>query len=121
MDDNKSLSYFFLGLGVGVAVGMIFAPQAGAQTRTVIRSRASESGDYLRRRGANLREGASSLLDKGKEVVTRQREHLNAAVEAGRSAYREVVGGAEGEGEGAGAGTGTTSGPTSTPTPSEGI
>ena len=92
MDDNKSLSYFFLGLGVGVAVGMIFAPQAGAQTRTLIRSLATEGGDYIRRRGSDLREGASGLLDRGKEVVSRQREQLNAAVEAGRSAYREAVG-----------------------------
>ena len=96
MDDNKSLSYFFLGLGVGVAVGMIFAPQAGAQTRTLIRTRASEGGEAIRRRGSQLREGASGLVDRGREVVRSQREQLNAAVEAGRSAYREAVGAGEG-------------------------
>ena len=114
MDDNKSLSYFFLGLGIGVAVGMVFAPQAGAQTRTLIRSRATEGGDYLKRRSSDLREGASGLIDKGKEVVSRQREQLNAAVEAGRSAYREVIGGP-------GEAPGQPSGQTESATPAEGI
>lgn len=118
MDDNKSLSYFFLGLGVGVAVGMIFAPQAGAQTRTLIRTRATEGGDAIRRRGSQLREGASGLVERGRDVVTRQREQLNAAVEAGRSAYREAVGGAELEGTGTG--TGSTGRP-DLATPAEGI
>ena len=92
MDDTKSLSYFFLGLGLGVAVGMIFAPQAGAETRTLIRNRATEGGEAIRRKGSEIADGATGLLDKGKDVLGRQREQLNAAVEAGRSAYREAVG-----------------------------
>lgn len=92
MDDNKGLSYFFLGLGIGVAVGMIFAPQAGAETRTLIRTRASEGGDYIRRRGEKLKEDATGIIDKGKEAVTRQRDQFGAAVQAGRQAYREAVG-----------------------------
>jgi gas vesicle protein len=110
MDDNKGLSYFFLGLGIGVAVGMIFAPQAGAETRNLIRTRASEGGDYVRRRGDQLREGASDLMDRGKSAVTRQRENLSSALEAGRQAYRDTVGGAR-----------TEAAPADTAAPSEGI
>ena len=93
MDDNKGLPYFLLGLGVGVAVGMLFAPKSGTETRTLIRSRAGEGGEYIRRRGSELREGASGLIDKSKEAVTRQRQQLNTALDAGRQAYREAVGG----------------------------
>jgi gas vesicle protein len=93
MDDNKGLPYFFLGLGIGVAVGMIFAPQAGAETRNLIRNRASEGGDYVRRRGSELREGAGELLERGKTAVNRQRDQLRGAVEAGKQAYRDTVGG----------------------------
>lgn len=92
MEDNKGLSYFFLGLGIGVAVGMIFAPSAGAETRTLIRSRAGEGGEYIRRRGEKLREGATGLIDRGKDAVVRGREQLGAAVQAGRQTYREAVG-----------------------------
>ena len=91
MDDNKGLSYFLLGLGIGVAVGIVFAPMSGEETRARVRSRALEGGDYLRRRSEALRESASELVDRGTTAVGRQREQLNAAVEAGRQAYRETV------------------------------
>jgi gas vesicle protein len=110
MDDNKGLSYFFLGLGLGVAVGMIFAPQAGAETRSLIRTRAAEGGDYVRRRGDKLREGASDLIERGKTAVNRQKDNLNSALEAGRQAYRDTVGGTRPE-----------SAPADTAAPSEGI
>src|SRR5688572_17264329 len=91
MDENKGLSYFFLGLGIGVAVGMVFAPQAGAETRSQLRSRATEGGDYLRRRGEELRDSAEDMLQRGKDIVGKQREQFGAAVEAGRQAYRDTM------------------------------
>jgi len=91
MDDSKALSCFLLGLGVGVAVGIVFAPASGEETRGRIRSRALEGGDYLKRRSEDLRESAVDLVDRGKTVVRSQREQLNAAVEAGRQAYRETI------------------------------
>jgi gas vesicle protein len=91
VDDNKGLSYFLLGLGVGVAVGMVFAPVSGQEARGRIRSRASESGEFIRRRSRDLAESATGLVDKGKSAVRSQREQLNAAVEAGRQAYRETI------------------------------
>jgi gas vesicle protein len=96
MDDNKGLSYFLLGLGVGVAVGIVLAPASGQETRGRIRTKAVEGGDYLRRRSEDLRESAVDLVDRGKTAVGRQREQLNAAVEAGRQAYRETIAEASG-------------------------
>ncbi|HYP05747.1 MAG TPA: YtxH domain-containing protein [Bryobacteraceae bacterium] len=91
MDDNKGLSYFLLGLGVGVAVGIVFAPTSGQETRGRIRDKALEGGEYLKRRTEDLRESATDLVDKGRNAVRSQREQLNAAVEAGRQAYRETI------------------------------
>jgi gas vesicle protein len=91
MDENKGLSYFFLGLGLGVAAGMLFAPKTGMETRSLLRDRALEGGDYLKRQGENLRESAEDLVQRGKEMVGKQREQLGAAVDAGRQAYRETV------------------------------
>jgi gas vesicle protein len=93
MEDNKGVAYFFLGLGVGVAVGMIFAPSAGAETRTLLRTRAQEGGDYIRRRGEDLRTGAEGIVERGKSVVNRQRDRLSASVQAGKQAYQEATGG----------------------------
>lgn len=97
MEDDNRLSYFFLGLGVGVAIGVLFAPQSGAETRQLIRDRADEGRDYLRRRGQELREHADDYVERGKSAIQRQKESLSAAMDAGRSAYREAArGGSEG-------------------------
>lgn len=100
MDEEKRLSYFFLGLGIGVAVGILFAPKSGEETREIIRSKAGESKDYLRRRGGELRDSASDMIERGKTAVSRQKEQLAAAVDAGRHAYRESVANPAGDASG---------------------
>ena len=95
MEDDNKLGYFFLGLGVGVAVGILFAPQSGEETRAQIRTRASEGKDYVKRRSEDLKESASDLVDRSKDAVQRQREQVAAAVNAGKQAYREAVSTAE--------------------------
>ena len=93
MEDNSKVSFFFLGLGIGVAAGILFAPKSGPETRELIKSKADEGRDYLRRRSEALRESASELVDRTRDAVNRQRDQLNAALEAGRKAYRETVSG----------------------------
>ena len=96
MEDENKFSYFFLGLGLGVAVGLLFAPKSGAETRDLIRSKADESKDYLKRRSSELRETAAETIERGRTAVSRQRDNLAAAVEAGKQAYREAVTGGPG-------------------------
>ena len=91
MADENKFTYFCLGLGIGVAVGILFAPQSGEETRRLIRTKADESKDYLKKRGETLYESAGELVEKGKSAAARQKEQLAAAVEAGKQAYREAV------------------------------
>jgi gas vesicle protein len=102
-EQNNGISYFIVGLGVGVAVGMLMAPRSGDETRQIIRSKADESAEflrakadeskeYVRRRGTELRESASDLVDRSKDAISRQKDQLTMAVEAGKQAYRESVG-----------------------------
>lgn len=91
MEDDNKLSYFFLGLGLGVAVGVLFAPKSGAETRNLLRSKAEEGADFVKRRSAEFRDQAADALDRGKQAVSRHKENLSAAVEAGRQAYRDAV------------------------------
>ena len=92
MEDDNKLSYFFLGVGLGVAVGILFAPKSGAETRDFLRSKAEEGTDYVKRRGDDLRESAAAdALDRGKQTIQKKKESLSAAVEAGKQAYREAL------------------------------
>src|SRR5260221_2527206 len=90
MDDDSKLSYFFLGLGLGVAAGVLFAPKSGAETRDYLRSRADDGSEFLKRRSTELRETATEAVERGKATVQKHKENLTAAVEAGTQAYREA-------------------------------
>jgi gas vesicle protein len=91
MEDDSKLSYFFLGVGLGVAVGVLFAPKSGAETRDLIKNKAGEGADYVKRRGSELRDTASDSVERSKEALRRHKENLASAMEAGKSAYRDAV------------------------------
>jgi len=91
MADENKFAYFAFGLGVGLAIGILFAPKSGEETRQYIRTKADEGKEYLKKRGEEARESASDLIDRGKSALSRQRENLATAVEAGRQAYRDAV------------------------------
>jgi gas vesicle protein len=90
MEDNK-VSYFLLGLGMGVAVGVLFAPKSGEETREMLKGKANEGRDYLRRRTEEVRDSANEVISRGRETLQQQRDNLAAALEAGKQAYRQSV------------------------------
>ena len=89
--DKNAFSSFLLGLGVGVGLGMLFAPKSGPETRDYIRNKANEGTDYLKQRTEDMRQNASQWVDRGRDAINRQKEHLADAMEAGRQAYRDTV------------------------------
>jgi len=95
MSEDNKFPYFFLGLGLGVAVGLLFAPKAGSETREMLLQKADEGKEYLKRQGEQLRTSAGDAIERGRSALARQRDQLSAAVEAGRQAYREAVANAD--------------------------
>ena len=91
MDDDSKMSFFFLGLGIGAAVGILFAPKAGSETRDFLLSKANEGTELAKRRAQDLKDQAAETIERGKSTVQRHKESLSAAVDAGRQAYRETV------------------------------
>jgi len=91
MEENHSgakFVYFLTGVGIGALIGVLFAPKSGRETREYLASRAEEGRDYLTSQGHRLREQATEYVERGKGVISQQREHLAAAIEAGKQAYR---------------------------------
>lgn len=89
--EGNSFVWFLAGLGVGALVGILYAPQAGSETREVLRSKAEEGREYVRGRARQAREQASEWVDRGRDVVTQQKDQFRAAYEAGRQAYQEAT------------------------------
>jgi len=102
MAENRGL-WFLVGLSLGALAGVLYAPQAGEKTRDMLRSKAGEGRERVQRKVAEMREQsgsvrehvsgmASNMTDRSKQAITRQIDQFQAAVEAGRQAYREAAG-----------------------------
>lgn len=89
--DRDGMANFFLGLGIGVGLGILFAPKSGDETRDLIMNKAGEGKDYLKRQTQTWKESAGDLVDKGKDLLNRQKDNIAEAVEAGKQAYRDKV------------------------------
>ena len=79
---------FLLGFGIGVTVGVLFAPKAGPESRDYIGSKASEGTDYLVKQGQQLKDSAADLLERGKNVVMSQKDKAVRAAEQVSQAYQ---------------------------------
>jgi len=84
-----NLGFFLAGLGIGAILALLFAPRSGKETREYITGKAEEGRDYVKTKTEDLRRQAEEAVEKGKDLVTKQKELLSAALEAGKQAYQE--------------------------------
>jgi gas vesicle protein len=91
--------WFLVGIGIGAVVGLLYAPQSGAETREILMAKAEEGRDFVRKRTREAREQAEQWAERGKEAYNSQKEQIRSAVEAGRQAYRERTSAAKAESE----------------------
>jgi gas vesicle protein len=94
-----------IGLGVGAALGILFAPQSGEDTRDYImgaakdrindaKDRFSDVGDRVR----DVRDQFSNVVESGKDFARQAQKsvdhvkgHLEDLADAGQRAYREAT------------------------------
>ena len=79
---------FLLGFGIGITVGVLFAPKSGSESRDYIGSKAGEGTDYLLKQGQQLKDSASELLERGKNVVMSQKDKVMGAADEVSQAYQ---------------------------------
>ena len=79
------------GLGIGAALGVLYAPKSGRETREAIRNSAEEGREFLNERTQRARQQASQWADRGRDLMNQQKEQFKSAYEAGRQAYRDVT------------------------------
>jgi gas vesicle protein len=119
MEEKNGFGYFLLGLGIGIAAGLLWAPRSGEETRALLadkagegadylKSRAQEGTDYIKQRTDNLKQSAADIYEKGRHTVYQQKENLAAAVEAGKQAYRDAVSDVKAASKATSASSGTT-------------
>jgi gas vesicle protein len=90
VSDNvgSKVSYFLVGLGIGAAIGILFAPSSGEETREFLSNKADQGREYAQKKARELRERAEDLIERSKEIIARQSDAVSSAVDAGKEAYR---------------------------------
>jgi gas vesicle protein len=96
-----------IGAGIGAALGILFAPQSGEDTRDYLletakdrinqtKERFSDVGDRIR----DVKDRVTGVVESGKEFARQAQDsvdhvkgHLQDLSEAGRRAYREAKNG----------------------------
>ena len=90
MENNGGARFlcFLTGVSIGALVTVLFAPHSGRRTRELMTDQVGEGREYLMRTAREMRGQAADSVERGKEVLADQRDHLVAAVAAGKQAYR---------------------------------
>ncbi len=88
-DRTSKLAYFLVGGGIGAIVALLFAPRSGRETRDLIAQKAAEGRERVATTSRTVSDRVTNYIDKGKEIVSSQKEQITAAIEAGKQAYRE--------------------------------
>lgn len=97
---GSGFGWFLLGLGIGAAAGVLYAPKAGSETRGDLAEGVRGGGEYLKQKSrvaadqvSNLvgagRESLGEYVDRGKQAVERGRTQLENYVDRGRQAVAE--------------------------------
>src|SRR5579863_2252579 len=81
---NHPVSALCIGLGVGAALGILFAPKSGEETREDIAGTINDGIDEVRGRAAKAARSARRFADQ-------TRDQVNEAIEAGVEEYRESM------------------------------
>jgi gas vesicle protein len=89
--EGSGFLWFLTGLGIGAAIGVLYAPRSGRETRETLVNRAEEGRNLVVERAQKAREQADDLVNKGREMLNQQKEQFKSAYEAGRQAYREAT------------------------------
>jgi gas vesicle protein len=90
--DGNGFLWFLAGLGIGAAVGVLYAPKSGDELRQQLREVAEDGRNNVKEKARQAKEQAGTWADKGRDYLGQQKDQIRSAYEAGRQAYREATG-----------------------------
>jgi gas vesicle protein len=94
---NDKLIYLGAGCGIGLVLGLLFAPQSGAEIRHTLTSKVDDLTSKVQEKvqESGIADTASetwrNVVEKGKNVANIGRTRLNESIEAGKRKFNESM------------------------------
>ena len=94
---SDKLIYLGAGCGIGMIVGLLFAPHSGEEMRHTVSDKMGDLTHNVSDRisqsgiGDTATQKWNSVIEKGKNVANIGRQRLNESLEYGRQKYNESV------------------------------
>ena len=80
---------FLAGALIGAGAALLLAPQAGIQTRTMLKDYAERAEEEVRERMREAKSTLDTAIEQGKQFINEKKSVLTAAFEAGREAMKK--------------------------------
>ena len=88
---GNGFGWFLVGLGIGAAIGVLYAPKSGSEMRDTLSETARERAEYLKHKSKAAAAQVNSYVDSGKEQFGDYVERGKQAVAAGRAQVETYV------------------------------
>ena len=85
----SSIPLFLAGMGAGLALGVLFAPSSGEETRMYLADSARQGLDKAKAKGEEFSRRAQDAVTRGKEAVTRGKEAVSETVESAKQSAKQ--------------------------------
>ena len=86
----SSIPLFLAGLGTGLALGVLFAPGSGEETRMYLADSARQGLDKAKTKGEEFSRRAQDVVTRGKEAVTRGKETVSESMDAAKQSAKQA-------------------------------
>lgn len=92
MSENNSgevILALILGGIIGAAVGILYAPRSGKETREKLQDIGEDLVDKFEDVGEDVKSKTKRIVNEGKDRIIAQKEKIEDAFEAGKKAYEK--------------------------------
>lgn len=89
-DYSVGTAAFIAGALIGAGVGLLLAPQSGADTRNKLRDYAARATDDLKERGKEAKAALDNAMERGKDAYESVKEQSREGYESAKQSFRDV-------------------------------
>ena len=90
MSDNKdTFLVFLLGGIVGAAIGILYAPKSGKETRKNIKRLSEDIVDNVNDFSEDIAKAGKKIYEQGREKVLSNKDKISEAFDAGKKAFEK--------------------------------